>query len=162
MTYSLGQGPLSKGKRLVVAVEESSDGSYLDIIVSNRSGQIAAVSLALTMDGDLTVHANDHTTPHVPDTFDPACVVEREVLVTRALDAKPLEADEGSPLRDQLGRPGLTAGQMAAVLRGEKVMCPACGHGAVSAVEVGGVRYAEHKHPTCDFVQENTTTEVKG
>lgn len=138
---------------LDVEVKDSTDASFIDIVVSNRRGEVASVTLEI-LDGNLVLHAEDRTTPHAPGTLDPACVIGRDVIVENVFDAVPLEADAERPLRDQRGRPGLTAGQLAAARGGEKVMCPACGHGAVTAYELRGVWYVEHKHPTCDFVQE--------
>lgn len=92
--FILGDHPSTGGKRLSVAVEEASDRSYIDVVVTNQHGQIAAVALKLDAAGNLVVHAEDWTVKGGPYPSDEArVIIDDVVLAAGAFDARPVEEE---------------------------------------------------------------------
>jgi len=75
---------------LEVEVDTSSDGSFIDLIVSNGRGQIATVTLKVKK-GDLVLRAESWVEPHKPGTYDAALKIEETVLVPKPGASVPLD-----------------------------------------------------------------------
>lgn len=91
MSELLKLRPLAGQCALDVEVCDSSDASYIDLIVSNKRGQIGSVTLKLDGAGNLVLHAERWTRREdAPEDQNPESVIEETVLVAAALEAVPL------------------------------------------------------------------------